>query len=184
MNRKMLMLIPIVAAFAAFGSFTVYDSNEQIVMNVNSVIIPFTIEEATQIADYVIIGTVEKITPILVDMPKESDEDLVFTDIVINVKEDLLGTADKQISVRVLGGEVVNRKVIAQQSGEFTIGDEILLFISSAERYGYDGKNFILAQNNGVYDMIGETAKNQATDEIFNRDNLSSQIKEAVYLQN
>lgn len=184
MNKKLLMLIPLIAAISAVATVTVFDDNYKVEGEISSVIIPFSIEKASHVADYVIVGTIEKMTPIRVDMPKESDEDRVYTDIVINVKEDLLEQyIDKQISVRILGGEASNAKLIAKQSGEFSIGNEVLLFISAADSYTYGGNNFILAQHYGVYDIVGETAKNQGSDEIFNKVNLVSQVKQATNLQ-
>lgn len=184
MNKKLLMFIPIIAAVASIGSIALLDSNQPIVGEMSSVIIPYSIEDASDVADYVIIGTVEKMTPVRVDMPKESDEDRVYTDIVLNVNEDILGTYhEKQISVRILGGEADNAKLVAHQSGDFSIGKEVLLFISGNDSYTYSNENFILAQHYGVYDIVEETAKNQGTGLVMTTSSLTSQIQLASSLR-
>lgn len=184
MNKK-LSIIPIVIASIAIGSFAMYNESQFIEGEVSILMYKHTLAELTEKAEYAIVGTVEKITPIRVDMPKESDEDRVYTDILINVKEDLFGKyQNKQISVRILGGETETMRLDSHSSPEFKVGGDVFVFVSGiSDGYTYNGHHFVVGQVQGTYDLTNGIAKNQHTSDSIQASDLISQVKQVRGLQ-
>lgn len=54
-----------------------------------------------------------------------------FTDVVINVEQDLAGTYDEeQITLRTLGGMAGNVKVEAESEAKFAKGERVVVFVA------------------------------------------------------
>ncbi len=179
MNKK-LSIIPIVIAVVAIGSFAILDKPQRMDAHVSSVMYEHTLDELIVKAEYAIVGTVEKITPIRVDMPKESDEDRVYTDILINVKEDLFNKyKDKQISIRILGGETDTMTMTSDSSPSFEIGKDVFVLVSEkSDGYTFNGHHFVVGQIQGTYDLTNGVAKHQYSGNSIQTSDLISQVKQ------
>lgn len=180
MNKKLTM-IPMIVAVIAIGAIAVTYQPGQQVADVNGVLHQQSLEELSTKADYAIVGTVEKITPVKVDMPKPSDEPRVYTDVLINVEEDVFNNyQDKQISVRILGGETETLKMNVDFSPEFKIGERVFLFVmdDSSSGYTFAGHNYVAGQTQGAYDLTNGQAKQQYSGETLQKDSLISQVKQ------
>lgn len=184
MNKK-FSIIPIVIVAIAIGSFAMYNEPQRMDGHVSGIMYEHTLEELAVKAEYAIVGTVEKITPTRVDMPKESDKDRVYTDILINVKEDLFDKyQNKQISVRVLGGETDTMNLTSDFSPTFKVGNDVFVFVSGiSEGYAFNGHHFVVGQTQGTYDLTNGIAKHQYSGNSMQASDLISQVKQVKGLQ-
>ena len=128
----------------------------------------------------------EGTTSIRVDMPKESDEDRVYTDVIINVEEDLFGNYDgDRISVRILGGETETIRMTTDFAPNFIEGNRIIALLSGiSDGYTYNNHHFVIGQKQGVFDLIGnDVVKNQFSGDSIQKSELVSQIKQSRGIQ-
>ena len=145
MNKKFVIIPSVVVAVLAIGSFVTYE-DQQMDAHVSAIFYEHTLDELAQKAEYAIVGTVEGITSVRVDMPKESDEDRVYTDVIINVEEDLFGNYDgDQISVRILGGETETIRMTTDFAPDFIEGNRVIALVSGiSDGYTYNNHHFVI----------------------------------------
>lgn len=175
-------IIPVLVAVIAIGGFAlVSNSMQQQQSSVHGVLRDYSVDELTQLSDYAIIGTVESMTPVKVEMTNPGDDPRVYTDVVINVQEDLFKKYDqKQISVRVMGGEVPSLKMTVEDSPKFEIGKSVFVFVNGPEKAGYTfaGHNYVAGQAIGTYDLKNDRATQQFSGESLQQSELVSQVQQ------
>ena len=185
MSKKRVIIPCVVAAVLTIGSLAMYE-DQQMNAHVSAAIYEHTLNELTQKAEYAIVGTVKETTSIRVDMPKESDEDRVYTDIIINVEEDLLGNYNgSQISVRILGGETETMIMTTDFAPNFVEGNRVIVLISDiSDGYTYKGHHFVIGQKQGVFDLsVSNVATNQYSGDTIQKNELVSKIKHSRGIQ-
>lgn len=120
------------------------ETQEMVVQVISGSMPNYSLEKLTNGAEYIIIGNVEEIRPVVVET--ERMKATVFSDVVITVKEDLANKyAEKEISVRIEGGTVDSLKTISEPSAKFTIGDNVLFFVAEKEPDSMWGDNYYVA---------------------------------------
>ncbi len=176
MLNKKLTIVPVLAAVIALGSFALTLDDEPTSSHMTNSSYLQNLDEISEIAEYAIIGTVEKMTPVRVDMPKESDEDRVYTDVTIKVKEDLFGKyTDEQISVRILGGQANGFTMTTDFEPKFTIGKDVLVYVSEiSDGYTYNDYRFVVGHSQGTFDDNGDRYDNQKSTISIDKTELSN----------
>ena len=185
MNKRLVIIPSAVVAILAIGSFAIYE-DQQMDDHVSAAFYEHTLDELAQKAEYAVVGTVEGTTSVRVDMPKESDEDRVYTDVIMNIKEDLFGNYDgDQISVRILGGETETMRMTADFAPDFIEGNMVIVLVSGiSDGYTYNNHHFVIGQKQGVFDLIGNNvAKNQFSGDYIQKNELVFQIKQSRGMQ-
>lgn len=106
---------------------------------------PFTVADLSKRSGYLIIGTVESINP----DPKTYEFDQLkyaFTDVVINVERDLTGKyVGDQISIRLMGGETDEIRMISDMDAEFAVGERVMVFVNEKEPHTVWGDNYYVS---------------------------------------
>lgn len=127
---------------------------------------------------YVIRGTVEEMKPVPVTF-NEFGSPQVFTDVVLNVKEDLHKRyTDEQITVRVRGGTSEGYKIISDSSPIFSIGENVLIFVADKEPTSIYGDNYYVAGLKlGKYFISNGIAHNVDSVRNMSEETLSAEIK-------
>lgn len=107
---------------------------------------PFTVDDLSKGAKYVVIGKVISITPTDKVSEEASKTSPIYSDVVIGVQRDLTNQfQDKQISVRIMGGQIGNTVVQAEHTPEFTIGEDVLVFVADKAPHTVWGDNYYVA---------------------------------------
>lgn len=134
----------IVAVMMAFSG--IQPNSDITYVEVDGELPPFTVDDLSQRAKHIVIGKVVSITP----TDKVSGEALqaspIYSDVVIDVQNDLTNQfKDKQISIRIIGGQIGKTVVQSEHSPEFTVGENVLVFVSDKEPHTIWGDNYYVA---------------------------------------
>ena len=189
MNNKISLLS--IVAIAAIGSFALMSFSSQDEIKANDLVIDtvhgtmqnYSVEELSQGTPFAIIGKVTQITPVLVDT--EIGEK-VFSDVTVKVQKDLNDAYDqKEITVRVLGGEAETIKTISHFSTTFEKNEKVLFFVADKEPNSIYGDNYYVAGVAvGKYRIHNDKAvKSADPHETENLDDLVEKIKKSKGLK-
>lgn len=97
----------------------------------SAILIHRNLDELIESSDAIAIGRVKEILP-----PKwgtfslREQVKLIYTDVLIEVDKFLYGEPESEtISVRVMEGRIGNQATVAEHGAEFTLGEEVFLFL-------------------------------------------------------
>jgi len=133
-------------------------------------------------AQYVLIGTVnDKIVSSIDSDPARHDKPMVYTDIVIDVEQDVAEKyKDSQITVRTLGGKTDKYWVDVSYSPTFEIGEKVLMFVSKEPESEMGDNYFVLAQELGKYKIVDGKAYGKDHEKGIDLDQFISGIHSAL----
>lgn len=153
---------------------------EQIIQTIGATMEDIPLESYMDVADYAIVGTVIKTTPVIyVDQDRADQktkdsknriitiEKEILTDVTINVEEDLFKKYDKQtITVRVPGGEIPSQKTIHSASPEFKVGERVIVFVGNGNSYDIPSNSFtVLGLEQGTIKLDDKVKSKYADDQ-------------------
>ena len=156
MNKKSLSLVAISVVAIAMVGFVSMDFSQEIKSTDMSVLMkaqtPFDLAEQ---ADYVIEGTVIDMKAVLIDMPKERDEDRIVTEVTLSVDSDIMNNyGEETITFAIFGGQIGEYIFTSNVSPEFVLGEKVLVYIGEdKENYSYQGRNYVLGNSQGVLEI-------------------------------
>ncbi len=156
MNKKSLSLVAISVVAIAMVGFVSMDFSPEIQSVDMSVLMkavtPFDLAEQ---ADYVIEGTVIDMKTVLLDMPKENDNDRIITEVTLSVNTDVMNNYGKDtITFAIYGGQIGEIIHSSDASPELVIGEKVLVYIGEdIENYSYQGRNYVLGNSQGVLEI-------------------------------
>ena len=138
----------------------------------------YSLEVLSQGATYAISGEVQQIVPTIVT---RYNTEYVFSDVKIEVEEDIFGEYDEKfITVRIQGGQVEDVKTVSHIDASFDEGEHVLVFIAGpAEPESIWGDNYYVAgMLTGKYtiDDFGKAEK-QLDIEVKNAEDLKDEIR-------
>ena len=140
---SLIAITAIAALSTAMFAFDSQDVQPQKVMITGGSLQNFSVEDLSEGAKYVINGKVKDIQPVEDDSMGET---IVFSDVTIKVKEELFGNYDeKEITVRVMGGETPNVKHISHDDASFEKNEHVLVFVAGPEPDSIWGNNYYVA---------------------------------------
>lgn len=190
-NKKILSLAAMIAIVGITSSVITINevSNETMQLETHELVIQeikgsmdnYTLEELASGTKYAIIGTVKQITPVIIE--KNSGEHgnykTVFSDIKIQVEQDLNGLyTEKEISVRIQGGQVGNLKTIAELNPTFKVNERALFFVADKEPDSIWGDNYYVAGLHlGKYNLNDGEANREKINEKQSERDLVSKIQ-------
>ena len=182
MDKKILVLsIAVIAVFGTsglmlFSEQTLTQNENQTVDQMKGTLKNYSVEELAAGTPYAIVGEVKQITPILVDT--EIGE-RVFSDVTIQVQQDLNNKySEKEIIVRVLGGEVETRKTISHFSPTFEQNEKVLFFVAEKEPNSIYGDNYYVAGLSvGKYSIQQDIAVKSSSGESTDLSEIVSKIQ-------
>jgi len=88
----------------------------------------FNLNELISRADAIVIGTVTEILPS--QWGTFAQEEIIYTDVIVEVDRFLYGEpGSEKIAVRLLGGRVGDVAVLAEDVPEYTLGEDVFLFL-------------------------------------------------------
>jgi len=91
----------------------------------------YSLDDLISISDNIVIGYVKEILPAQKGIRKESRSRVIYTDVLIEPQEVLLGEAAQDpIIVRIWGGKVGNEVDMYENEPVFTMNEQVLVFIS------------------------------------------------------
>lgn len=101
----------------------------------HALMIHLTLEDLAKRADAVLIGKVVDILPSREVADWEfMDHHTIVTDVVIEVEQYLYdGSGSKYVTVAVLGGQIGEMRIWAEDQPVFDLGEEVLIFLSDSE---------------------------------------------------
>lgn len=170
------MAIIVVAAIStgifAYGSEIAYDKKTVITQGS---LHAFSLEDLSQGAQFAIDGKVKDIQSVEV---QRDGKILVFSDVTLNVNEDLFGQYDqKEITVRIMGGETPNITHISGDDASFDKNEHVLVFVAGPEPDSIWGNNYYVAGLElGKYKVEDGKAK-QSDKEQYDEIELKNKIK-------
>jgi len=90
-----------------------------------------TLDELITHSDAIIIGKVADILPARKGKdPRGMMPEIIYQDVIVQTERYLYGTPESEfVAIRVLGGKVGDMYFIADVDPEFTVGEEVLLFL-------------------------------------------------------
>jgi hypothetical protein len=177
-NITLLALSTVVVALVSFVAFEEFGPTTRVYSA--AVMIPKTPVQIAGEADYAIVGIVKDMTPIRVDMPNPGDEDRVYTDVTIQVLDDVYSNyGEKTISFRIMGGEASKLKMVAEESPDFRLGETVLVYINQdPDNYTFQGHNYLVGQAQGALSIDEHgNATDKYRGNTFNKDLIVSQSK-------
>ena len=161
MNQKLVFFNIIVAVAAVSIGALTYTTEEvqvqkQLIQHSSSAMLDVPLNILSEHAEYVIVGRVLNITPVIYvdsdrasDKAKNTNSDIIvmdkeiLSDVKIKVEEDLFGKYDgKFITVRVPGGEIPSQKTIHKQSPTFVKGERVIVFVGNGQSYDISADNY------------------------------------------
>ncbi len=161
MNQKLVFFNIIVAVAAVSIGALTYTTEEvqvqkQLIQHSSSAMLDVPLNILSEHAEYVIVGRVLNITPVIYvdsdrasDKAKNTNSDIIvmdkeiLSDVKIKVEEDLFGKYDgKFITVRVPGGEIPSQKTIHEQSPTFVKGERVIVFVGNGQSYDISADNY------------------------------------------
>lgn len=175
------MLSLMVVAVLSAGIFTAMSLETKETVSIGSALPNYPIEYLAENTPFAIKGKVID----LVQVPVQYDVvgiGNVFTDVVIEVKEDLNGKyTDDTITLRVQGGETDSAIYKYESSPEFAIGEKVFVLVADKEPKSIYGDNYYVAGlQHGKYNLDEEgKAKNKNSDRNMPEKSLEDKIKQA-----
>jgi len=143
---KILLTVAIVASIGiSTGAFIMSTDGEfvQVQQEIHSSYHEIPFSYMAKNTEYAIIGTVTKITPIVVETDKMNPT--VFSDITVQVEQDLDGKyAGETFTVRNIGGETRELKTTHDAAADVKVGERILFF-AVKEPSSMFGDNYYIA---------------------------------------
>ncbi len=98
-----------------------------------------TVEELSKESTKVVVATVEKVLPSQLTVEKVEGSYMIYTDIVLSVKETFKSKNSDQVIVRIPGGSVVEEgqksSIIIEDMPELIVNDDVVMFLGK----GTDG---------------------------------------------
>jgi len=90
-----------------------------------------TLEDLVKHSDTIVIGKVTDILPAKRGKdPRGMVPEIIYQDVIVQTERYLYGTPESEfVAIRVLGGKVGDMYFIADVDPEFTVGEEVLLFL-------------------------------------------------------
>lgn len=177
--------ILVVAGLAALSmSSTTNATNEPITIHEYGTLPYYPMEFLAQKSVYVIKGTVAETKPVPTTF-NEFGSPQIYTDVVLNVEEDLHKKyTDKQITIRMRGGISENYKIVSDSAPTFNVGENVLIFVADKEPQSVYGDNYYVAGLKlGKYSISDGIAHNVDSVRSMSEETLSAEIKRAS-LQN
>ena len=139
-----ISVVTIAAIAAAIGLSS--QVAEKKVILVDGQLPALTVDDLTKKARFIIIGTVAENSEPIVSVDDRLAMTKAYTDVIINVDRDLKGEySDKQIKVRVQGGETDTTKVVSEIDPVYNIGERVLVFVNDKEPSSVWGDNYYTA---------------------------------------
>ena len=91
----------------------------------------FTLDELITHSDAIVLGEVADILPARKgEDPRGIRPEIIYQDVLVQTERYLYGTPESEfVAIRVLGGIVGDTYFIADVDPEFTVGEEVLLFL-------------------------------------------------------
>ena len=91
----------------------------------------FTLDELITHSDTIVLGKVADILPARKGKdPRGIRPEIIYQDVIVQTGRYLYGTPESEfVSIRVLGGKVGDTYFISDADPEFTVGEEVLLFL-------------------------------------------------------
>jgi len=114
--RYIILLLFIVAVQSIYGQRTIRMNLERMVSD----------------ASIIVHGTVSK-----VETGIDPQTKLLATFVTIEVSENFFGAADRQISLKMLGGKSAKKTVKLAEMPTFTVGEEIISLFFTPSKYGF-----------------------------------------------
>lgn len=148
MEQKIkISLMAIIAIAGISTGVFAFESSENTEVSKNTVITgsvhDYSIEELSQGATYAISGKVKQIESTIVI---RDDRQYVFSDVTINVKDDLFGNYnEKEITVRIQGGQVDDISTVSHVDASFEKNERVLVFVAGIEPNSIWGDNYYVA---------------------------------------
>jgi hypothetical protein len=101
----------------------------------SGIIIPFTLNQIIEGADVIISGTVSDILPSEEGpLLRDNDDTFIYTDVIINVNTCYIGQVEYDtIAIRTRGGRIGNNVLIDENSPEFKIGEQVVLYLADLD---------------------------------------------------
>ena len=149
-SKIKLSLIAVIAVTAIAGisiSMPIFEQSDNVEASETAIIkgsIPdYSLKELSQGANYAISGEVQRIVSTIVT---RNNEEYVFSDVKIEVEEDLFGEYDEEyITVRIQGGQVGDATTISHIDASFEEGERVLVFVAGPEPESIWGDNYYVA---------------------------------------
>lgn len=106
-------------------------------ITINSLYPQFSLESLIGESHAIVIGEVKDVLPsIEVEDQSRPGEKMIYTNVMIEVKECLLGELDSRIiAIWVRGGRIGNNVMIVPDEPVYTVGDEITVFLRHTNPY-------------------------------------------------
>lgn len=158
-----IIVMTVVSVFAITG-IGFNDSNilpeSKKIITLDGKLPSFTVDDLTTRSKYLIIGTVTNIVstdPVVDELHTVTK---IYSDVTVSVEKDLSGQySDKQITVRIQGGESNTTRVISEIDPQFSVGQRVLLFVADKEPDTVWGDHYYVAGLKlGKYDLANGKA--------------------------
>lgn len=158
-------------------------SQELVIQTIQGSMDNYTLEELASGTKYAIIGTVKQITPVLIENQVSDQRETVktvFSDVVVMVQKDLNGNYnEKEITVRIQGGQVDHLKTVAVLMPTFEKNERVLFFVAEKEPNSIWGDNYYVAGLYlGKYNLNDGEATQDITDKKYIESDLVSKIQQ------
>jgi len=181
-NKTKISLAAIIAIVGISTSLIAFDNSENAelqevqVIELRGSLPDFTVDELAEGTNYAIIGKVKEITPVKVE---RENRDTIFSDVTLSVKEVLYGDyTEKEIIVRIQGGQVDNLLVDAPSEASFKKNEKVLVFVAGPEPESIWGDSYYVAGlQHGKYKLEDGNAKQSHKDLSIDESDLKSKIK-------
>ena len=136
-------IVAVIAGTLAFAVDTDQPAKETIILD--GALPDYPASYLAEETEYAIMGMVTKVEHLPVQY-NSIGSPYLFTDVTIAVVKDLKGLyAEDIITVRTLGGESDEYVMISEGSPEFTVGEEVFIFVGSKETGTIYGDNYYVA---------------------------------------
>ena len=177
-----LMAVIVVTAIAGISiSMPIFEQSDHVEASETVIIkgsVPdYSLKDLSQGANYAISGEVQRIVSTIVT---RNNEEYVFSDVKIEVEEDLFGEYNEEyITVRIQGGQVGDAITISHIDASFEEGERVLVFVAGPEPESIWGDNYYVAGVIGgkyTIDDFGKAEK-QLDPEKKNESDLKDEIK-------
>jgi|WetSurMetagenome_2_1015567.scaffolds.fasta_scaffold672385_1 hypothetical protein len=121
---------------------------------VHSLMLPYSLDKLIETSDSIVLGTVESILPSEYGPSYDRSTQIIHTDVIVKVKSYLLGKPEYDtIAIRTLGGKTDDTAVIFGDGVQFTVGDNMVLYLDRLDiREGESPENI---STQAVFRVIG-----------------------------
>lgn len=151
-----IIAVAVIAGIVAAPALQQQQQAEQKSILVSSTLVPLKVSDLSKDSTHVIVGTVADVLAGPTQYDEKRSTTRAFTDIVINVEQDLAGTyKDSQITVRTLGGMAGDVKVEAENEAKFAKDERVVVFVTRAGNNTVWGDSFIVyGMELGKYNVV------------------------------